>query len=101
MRIFGIAILGALASACTPASLSEVPNPDSTLPFFGDGYPTAGDPCRKLGESEETIDYLDHTADLVACPATMEGLEDLRSLNGATEAFHKDGYVVLSIPRSE
>ena len=72
--------------------------PATSLPFFGDGYPATGSLCRRLGESAATANYLDHTADLVGCPATMDGLEAFVSDTGAREVFKQDGYVVYSIP---
>ena len=73
--------------------------PVPSLPFFGDGYRFSGDPCRRVGESAETVNYLDHTADLVGCPADMETLDDFVADTKAVEVFERDGYKVFSIPR--
>lgn len=87
------------ATACTPVPMPEGPTtPLTTLPFFGDGYPASGDPCRRLGENAETVNYLDHTADLVACPETWPGLSRFTVETGALEITRLDGFVVLSVP---
>ena len=96
MRILLLSAL-LLGAACTPEP-EPVVLPETSLPFFGDGYPAAGGPCRNLGESAETINYLDHTADLVGCPEAMKGLAAFVTETGAIEAFRQDGYVVYSIP---
>lgn len=87
--------LPAMLLACTP---EPAPLPDTTLPFFGDGYRAEGDPCRRLGESADTVEYLDHTADLVGCPEDMENLGVFVTDTGATEVARQDGYVLYSVP---
>lgn len=74
----------AAASTAWPASLRP----------FGDGYPAAGDPCRRVGESPSTSDYLDDSADLVGCPSD----EAAAALKGKALAT-VDGIRLVSIPR--
>ena len=93
MRLPALSLLTLSLLACAPATV-----PPTSLPFFGDGYPASGDACRRLGESAQTVDYLDHTADLVGCPDTMPGLNDFVAQTGAREVFRQDGYVVYSVP---
>lgn len=93
-NIFALAALPVII-ACAPTDTSP---PTTSLPFFGDGYRADGDQCRRLGESEETIEYLDHTADLVGCPEDMENLGVFVTETGAIEQFRKDGYVIYSVP---
>jgi hypothetical protein len=67
--------------------------PDS-LAATGDGYPSTGDPCRRLGESDATRNWLDDSADLVGCPTA----EAAAALNGNILAT-VEGITVVSIPR--
>ncbi len=68
------------------------------LALFGDGYPNAGDPCLRSGESAFTADYLDDAADLVACPpGTDPGL--FAYTTGGREVARLGGWILFSIPR--
>lgn len=74
----------ATTSTAWPASLRP----------FGDGYPAAGNPCRRVGESAATSDYLDDSADLVGCPSD----EAAAALKGKALAT-VDGIRLVSVPR--
>ena len=94
MRLLIPAALLAL-TACAP----EPAPVTASLPFFGDGYRFKGDACRRLGESPETAEYLDHTADLVGCPEDLENLGVFVTDSGAQEVARQDGYILYSVPR--
>ena len=89
----------ALLSACqraeptsTDTSRQATP-PASSLVLFGNGFPTDGAPCRRVGESEATSQWLDHTADLVGCPDAASA-----SALGGKIVATIDGMTVVSVP---
>lgn len=65
----------------------------ASLPTVGDGFPNAGDPCRKVGESSATVDYLDDSATLAGCMSA----DDAAKLGGKVVAT-VDGVTLVSVP---
>lgn len=91
-----------LLSACVEVSVPRPPGsgsaPPSQLALVGPGYPNAGDPCRRAGESAFTGQYLDDAADLVGCPpGTDPGL--FAFTYNATQVAQLDGWYLFSVPR--
>jgi hypothetical protein len=65
----------------------------ASLIVVGNGFPNPGDPCRKIGESAATVNYLDHTATLAGCLSTA----DAEKLGGRVVA-NIDGVILVSVP---
>lgn len=98
-----LACLCGLLAACgmAPGEEATVPAaepvvfPDS-LVVIGDGYPEHGDPCRRLGESAVTSDWLDDSAVLVGCP----GMAEAKALGGTI--LGADGPIaIVSVPMGD
>lgn len=77
----------------TPPQATPPAPPASSLVLFGNGYPTDGAPCRRVGESEATSQWLDHTADLVGCPDAASA-----SALGGKVVATIEGMTVVSVP---
>ncbi len=103
MRGYSIIALLCLLAACAQVENgdtgSELLWPETALPVFGDGYPEPGAPCRRVGESPDTIDFLDDAADLIGCLEAWEGRTDYARSVQAREVLRRDGYVLYSVPR--
>ena len=71
-------------------------NPD--LPYVRD-YRAKGDQCFLVGESADTVEYLDHTSDLVACPSDYEGLGVFMTETGAEQVAVVGQYTLFTVSR--
>ena len=76
-----------------PAARSAQSAWPSSLVVVGDGFPEPGDPCRIIGESAATVDFLDHTATLAGCLSA----EDAQALGGRVMDT-VDGVTLVSVP---
>jgi hypothetical protein len=65
----------------------------ASLTVVGDGFPTPGAPCRRVGESAATVDLLDDDAALVGCPTGA----DAEKLGGRI-LKQVDGVTLVSVP---
>lgn len=93
------AVAISLMTGCDMGKPAYTPTTNVTdLPLMG-GYRTPADECEKLGENELTINYLDHTTDLVGCPEDYEGLGVFQADTGGAEVARINGWVLFSIPR--
>ena len=104
----GILVTISGISGCNRRETVPTPLPDdpwadapSSLVAFRDGFPSAGDPCRRLGESELTNQWLDHTRTLIGCPAVGSGspVEQLLADRNGTLVAEVEGFSVISIPK--
>lgn len=80
------------------AAVNEVAVPaattwPSTLNVVGDGFPAAGAPCRIIGETAATVDFLDDSATLVGCLAKTDA-----DKLGGRQVGVVDGVTLVSVP---
>lgn len=89
-----ILIAGVILAGC--AQPEPITGPD--LPYVRD-YRAKGDACFLVGESPDTVEYLDDAADLVACPTDYEGRGVFVVDTGAVEVDTVGAYTLYSVPR--
>ena len=98
LSILALAVLTSCAAVAPPEPEAAVVLPETSLPVFGEGYPEPGDACRRVGESAETVEFLDHTRDLIGCPEAWAGRDAYARSVDAEEVLRQDGWVLYSIP---
>jgi hypothetical protein len=96
-----------VATAAADTSEPESPPTIATvwpasLNVFGDGFPNAGDPCRRVGESAATANFLDDSAILVGCfgDATKEPAAALIAAGGKAVGS-VDNVTLISITQGD
>lgn len=77
-----------------PASAAPAPASwPASLNVMGDGFPNPGDACRRIGESEATVNFLDDSATLAGCLSA----DDAAKLGGTVVAT-VEGVTLVSVP---
>jgi hypothetical protein len=90
-----------LLAACQPGEKKAAAPADqvtettwpASLKVMGDGFPNPGDECRRIGESQATVNYLDHTATLAGCLSAADAAKLGGRIVGTV-----DGVTLVSIP---
>lgn len=84
-----------LAAGCIAENPPEL---GASLPYVRD-YRAEGDACYLVGESPETVTFLDDSADLVVCPSDYEGIGLFIAETGAKQVETYIGFTLFSVPR--
>jgi hypothetical protein len=75
------------------------PSPETGALRLMGGYRATDDVCRRVGETAATVDFLDHTADLVGCPVGVAEAASFAADMGARPLTVIDGYQLYTVPR--
>jgi len=94
MRLIWLIPLAVLA--CAPAP--EYTSPEDEALVGVRAYPSEGDVCQVIGESEETAELLDDTYLLIGCPAAARAALNARKSEGAAVLDQIGTWVLLAVP---
>lgn len=101
-HLIPLAAVAALA-ACddTPPQpeTGAAPPPANDDLYLVGGYRSEDDWCQLTGETAFTVNFLDHTADLVSCPTGSAAAQSLVEMQNAQQVAETGGYTVYTIPR--
>ena len=61
-------------------------------------YPTANDVCQVVGENERTVEFLDDSATLIACPSHEAGAIADRQSEGGEIMRLEGNWLLISMP---
>lgn len=106
------ALVALLLTSCGSKPASDTSEPVSpatvatvwpqNLNPIGDGYPKAGDPCRRLGESPLTVNFLDDSAVLVGCPGVAADAASAALVAGGGKVIGEaEGITMISVPQGD
>lgn len=88
-------------TADVPAS-SHAPAWPASLHALAGGYPTDKSPCRRVGETPATAEYLSDAEFLVACPGPPNGTPSKAiTAKSGLVVGEVDGFSLISIPLSQ
>lgn len=82
-----------------PAETGAAPAPTNDNLRLVGGYRSEDDDCQLTGETAFTVNFLDHTADLVSCPTGSDAAQSLVDMYPARQVAETGGYTVYTIPR--
>lgn len=101
-HLFPLAVVATLAACAAPPPQPETgaaPPPNNNDLYLVGGYRSEDDWCQLTGETAFTVNFLDHTADLVSCPTGSAAAQSLVETQGARQVAETGGYTVYTIPR--
>jgi len=94
-----VCVVLTIAACESQATRSETVGKADPDLYFVRGYRFENDPCMLTGETAFTNQFLDDAADLVTCPSTYEGTDELIRATGAIVAAKTGDFTLYRIPR--